>query len=85
MVSISYGFTTSRNNLVRSASFCERRLADFSSYTLSVSFGYMIVSSKAGKKNSALGFPALACLARPLSWNVTPSRVIHLNLKSSFA
>ena len=67
------GFTTARNSFVLSVSYWARKDSVFCSYTCRVAFGQSSLLSKTGKKNSALGLPTLDCLARPASWNVTPS------------
>ena len=61
------GLTTARNNLFCS-SLPVRKSSVFRSYACKVCCGQSLpLLGKAGKKNSALGFPCLDCLARPAS------------------
>ena len=70
------GFTTARNTLVLPVSWF-RRASVLHSYALSIIMGHNIAFSNAGKKNSAVGFHTLDCLASPASWKITPAGEKH--------
>ena len=62
------GLITARNNLVHSSLPPVRKGSVFRSYARKVCCGQSLpLLGKAGKKNSALGFPCLDCFARPAS------------------